>query len=156
MELNGEQIIKALECCGEMRECSTCPRYDRNNDLCEEDLHADTLSLIKELTAENKLLNVELGNANSEILRLIDREKELTEENERLKQLLDYKCLYGYDGEVMEYCVQGPCPHYEIKKEFVVDTVRKMQERLKEYFPYDADSGLYVVLDQIAKEMLEE
>lgn len=35
------------------------------------------------------------------------------------------------------------------------DTVREMCQRIKEYFPYDADSGLYVVLDQIAKEMLE-
>ena len=36
------------------------------------------------------------------------------------------------------------------------DTVRKMQERLKEYFPYDDDSGLYVVLDQIAEEIIAD
>lgn len=48
MELNREQIVKALECCGEMHECSICPRYDRNNDLCQEDLHADALALIRE------------------------------------------------------------------------------------------------------------
>jgi hypothetical protein len=64
--------------------------------------------------------------------------EELTEENERLRaSSVDYRNIP------------------DIKAETRADTVRKMQERLKEYFPYDADSGLYVVLDQIAKEMLE-
>ena len=38
----------------------------------------------------------------------------------------------------------------------IADTVRKMQERLKEYFPYDDDSGLYVVLDQIIEEIIAD
>ena len=50
--MTDSEIIKALECCGEMHECSICPRYDRNNDLCQEDLHIDALSLITSQKAE--------------------------------------------------------------------------------------------------------
>ena len=124
------------------------------------------------LTEENEYLKTQLTATEAryesrkesdleEVLELRLNVEELTEENERLKQLLDYKCLYGYDGEVMEYCVQGPCPHYEIKKELVADTVRKMQERLKEYLDDFYNSGEDALLDvpdlidQIAKEMLE-
>ena len=83
MELNREQITKVWECCVSGDDCTPCPLIDEPH--CAYVLNENTLSLIKELTAENKLLNVELGNASSEILRLIDREKELTDENERLR-----------------------------------------------------------------------
>jgi hypothetical protein len=69
----------------------------------------------------------------------------ISKENERLERICEsYALQYGtaMDKEVF------------LKQERA-DTVRKMRERIKEYFPYDDDSGLYVVLDQIAKEMLE-
>ena len=94
MELNVEQIRKGLECCSK-DDCDNCPNSFGN---CYSNLAKNALALIEELTAENKLLNVELGNANSEILRLIDREKELTEENvklaaENVRFMLDNKEL---------------------------------------------------------------
>ena len=39
---------------------------------------------------------------------LINRQKA---EIERLKECP--KCVYEYDGEVTEYCIQGPCPNFK-------------------------------------------
>ena len=117
MELKRDQIIKALECCAsEEYVCAQCPIDEKIKDDCEcgKLVAKNALSLIKELTAENKLLNVELGNANSEILRLIDREKELTVENERLHAS----------------CTEFTQNLHECK----ADTVRKMHSELYEEF----------------------
>ena len=92
---------------------------------------------IKELTAENKLLNVELENANYEILRLIEREKELTEENER---------LINASVNTVECAIDKI-------KEAKAKTVRKMQEFLKSSLKRDYITE--TVIDQIIKEMLE-
>ena len=58
-------IKMALECCGdeeEMHWCTECPYYDKENDLCQEDLHRDALDLINRLEAENERLRKECGN----------------------------------------------------------------------------------------------
>lgn len=51
MELNREQIIKALECCSNNDECvgEACPYYATG---CEKNMPKDALSIIKELTIE--------------------------------------------------------------------------------------------------------
>ena len=159
MELNREQIIKALECCSEdTADCHNCPYSEFQEGNCFDNAKKDALSLIKELTEEVTSWKEIAEGYQKQFEDCAEDRARLTEENERLKQLLDYKCLYGYDGEVMEYCVQGPCPHYEIKKELVADTVRKMQERLKEKafsVPTVYNSHFGRMIDEIAKEMLE-
>lgn len=54
MELNREQIIRALEFCAEHEYCVSCPCD--NECIGMESLMLDTLSLIKELTEENERL----------------------------------------------------------------------------------------------------
>lgn len=55
MELNREQIIKALECCdADNPTCGECPFYD-NHDYCW-NVNKQALALIKELTEENDRL----------------------------------------------------------------------------------------------------
>ena len=143
MELNAEQIKKALTMCWDTT-CTDC----EFNDNCEGHWQVleNALSLINELTAENKLLNVELGNASSEILRLIDREKELTEENERLRKLNDEgdECptCHGIGKIGTTNWLTNHLSKEQIAKEkaeavaeyhreLKADTVRKMQERLR-------------------------
>ena len=60
MELNREQIIKALECCGANDDCVgyKCPYY-ANCQFCITRISKDALSLIKELTEENERLRGE-------------------------------------------------------------------------------------------------
>lgn len=62
MELNREQIIKALECCKSFRDfymCDICPYYRlelADDENCTNRLSQDALALIKELTEENERL----------------------------------------------------------------------------------------------------
>lgn len=115
-----EQIIKALECCCKSK-CSAennadCPLI--NDEACACTLPKNALSLINELT----------------------------EENERLKEL---------------------CTTKEVEKELVrrqtkAETLRKMQERLNTVFysesKYMTQTHGYIryIVDKISKEMLEE
>lgn len=184
MELNREQVIKALECCNKaiVADCVDCPLCDV--DSCENSLLGNALSLInelteerdglenlihtmseienrmsetiEELTSENKLLNVELGNANSEISRLIEERKELTEENERLKRTQVVQHIH-IDEQFRKEC------EYEMKQ-LKADTVKKMQERLTSFFAND-DTLKYIEvdaeyineqIDHITEEILEE
>lgn len=60
MELNREQIIKALECCGTNdKSCSSCP-LAKDYSPCSKTMADNALSLIKELTEENQRLRSEL------------------------------------------------------------------------------------------------
>ena len=52
--MTDEQIVKALDCChselGNM--CSICPLFDPDNDYCEDELHKNTLIIIKRQKAK--------------------------------------------------------------------------------------------------------
>lgn len=64
MELNREQIVKALECCVTQGvACRDCPhKYDARGARCYAYLKQDALALIRELTEENERLRAEAGN----------------------------------------------------------------------------------------------
>jgi formylmethanofuran:tetrahydromethanopterin formyltransferase len=114
----------------------------------------DALSLVKELTEENERLN-------SSCTELTQKCASLTEENEGLQKALntDISIVRVSRGS-------GKTAHLRevgrIKVDAIrADTVRKMQERLKEHlekpeFPWDSFTVAEEVIDQIAKEMLEE
>lgn len=141
MELNRENIIKALECCTKSSLCARCPRGDY--DTC--DIEADALSLINELTEENKAWQMQLidkeEKADKAYHDLACEVEDLRAENERLRDT-----AYRLECEV----------HRER-----ADTVRKMQERLDKHFCHDpaflgVEQRLIMdVIDQIAKEMVE-
>ena len=154
MELNIEQIIKALECCmtTSQSDCSDCGYRGTTRSTfltCTNCLISDALSLIKELTVENKLLNVELGNASSEILRLIDREKELTEENERLRAEVSVKKKLLDEAERR---------YDETAKRFYKEGVKDIQSEIKKSLSALCKGDVTDIcrmIDQIAKEVLE-
>ena len=54
MELNREQIIKALEYCAKGNICHLCHKGESRH--CYEEVMLDALALIKELTEENERL----------------------------------------------------------------------------------------------------
>ena len=170
MELNREQIIKALECCitGHHENCCNLGKWHEEWN-CMTDIMKQSLALINELTAENKLLNVELGNANSEILRLIAEKKELTEENERLRAERDTLDIYNKDykfknKELTAFNRRWAKECAELQDEcdqIKADTVQKMQDAVAVHFGTYTDKDTVKVLDvvrllgKIAKEMLE-
>lgn len=164
-----EQIKKALHCCAHY--CGSCNKYCPlyTDDECTITLAKSTLALInsyenKIFELENRLKECENGYEGTlylERCKLHDAEeknKELTEENEGLKDYctklkrcyLSYETLYKVTRVRVDYTK--------------ADTVRKMQERLKasafvfastndgrKYFAVEIDT-----IDQIAKETLEE
>lgn len=127
---------------------------------------------IKEL--ENRLKECENGYKGTNFLdrcKLHDAEekvRKLTEENERLRvenKLLEsqYESMYDSVESTLRAEIADcgtPCKWCEGK--IKADTVRKMQERLKEYLDDFYNSGEDALLDvsdlidQIAKEMLED
>ena len=167
-----EMIIKALECCIN-NTCNECPRLGKLP--CQEPLMKDAISLINELTKEaenyksvaeyqqssNMSRGFELREKDRENNRLIREIDRLTEENERLKSV-EFTCAFIKPHKVLE------CPIFDEIERTKADTVKKMQERLKEkihesVYQYwnKGDGGYYLAedvdddIDQIAKEMLE-
>ena len=152
MELNRDEIIKALECCtsginhkGDIP-CLDCP-YDECNIVggtserqitgtCSSWLKKDTLSLIKELIEENERLRAE-----NEALA-ISEVKEC-----EISQMLVYRIRNKHPAVMA----------------VIADTVRKMQERLTTLFAND-ETLEYTEVDaeyineqivRIAKEIME-
>ena len=131
MELNREQIIKALECCLVESNCTGCPLHHQYETDCLKYAGEKALSLIKELTEDNE--------AQAEtITNLIDTIKNVSGVKE------EYEAFIG-----------GLKPKID---EIRADTVRKMQERLNaQKFTHKNFGELVYVddIDKIAKEMLE-
>ena len=72
---------------------------------------------------------VKRGNRNYDtdiVLDLINRQKA---EIERLKECP--KCVYEYDGEVTEYCVQGPCSNFKTVEQIKAEAYKEFAERIK-------------------------
>lgn len=126
MELNRNQIIKALECCKSplTSDCATCAYKGKSikNGIyvgCVNTLIADALALIKELTEENG--------------RLSGKVAEYEEERK-------------YHFEMSRKRIS----------ETKADTVRKMQERITKHATNGYPRKVRLdVIDQIAKEMVE-
>lgn len=182
--MNREQIIKALECCIEVNcgSIAVCPYREKFKNCfeCQANLKKEALALINELTEENKGLfarNLDLAEKGEKVVIAY---KKLSEENERLKetvkvrgetiedlQLLIRKVeeenerLHASCTELTQCCTKLETLYkVECKRVDTVkaDTVKKMQERLKEkleHYPQRCGDCFKEKVDQIAKEMLE-
>ena len=171
MELNREQIIKALECCAVWGDCQECHYagvpYKSRTDCCTYNSTRDALALIKELTEEAQTYKRHHDIMDCECARLEKMNDDLTKENERLRNKIT--CQVIIPDEKMEEIKNECLSRVELDiKAIQTDTVRKMQERLKAKVNADLDRcyalGLSVAgpfslfideIDQIAKEMLE-
>lgn len=50
----------------------------------------------------------------------------------RLAQYQDKeKCIYTYDGEIWDYCVQGPCPHHKTLEALRQEVAREIFEEIE-------------------------
>lgn len=131
MELNREQIIKALECCSSREEdtCDYCPLTEISID-CGRILHSISLSLIEELTEENERLR---GCVMSE-------EEVMDIANEATKQCT---LIIKADTvrEMKERIIENACS---------INMVNSEGQVIKTDYQISADR-----LDQIAKEMIE-
>ena len=157
MELNKEDIIKALEHCksAKLTKCYGCPR-EQEDGHCMYRLNEDALSLIKELTEDIE------WSAN----RIIEADKkvaELTEENERLraeKEAENKELFYKWKKIADETADRYEALYQDAKKALKADTVREMQERLDKHFCHDpaflgVEQRLIMdIIAQIAEEII--
>jgi hypothetical protein len=130
MELNAEQIIKALEWCSELRLCVDCPMraegyFSHSGNACRQALMKNALALIKELTEENERLRDKLERTDRALIVMDKAHNKLFTESFKIK----------------------------------ADTVRKMQEALEQRIHSKLSyHGWYLketVIAEIAKELLE-
>lgn len=91
-------------------------------------------------------------------LDLINHQKA---EIERLKECP--KCVYEYDGETTEYCVQGPCSNFKTVEQIKSEAVKEFAERLEEksfqsFGNYGITRDVVEVcdIDNLVKEMVGE
>lgn len=92
-----------------------------------------------------------------EVLDLITRQQA---EIERLKECP--KCVYEYDGEVMEYCVQGPCPNFKTVEQVKSEAYKEFAEKLENEINCRAtlsrqqDKNVIHIIHNLLKEMAGE
>lgn len=173
-----EEICKILECCSSPEyRCNECPIDQKKKDDCECGTFGmgEALTLIKELTEENKKITI---NMNAYGLTA----KRLSEENERLRAERDTLDILVKDfkfrlGEAMkanqtweEKNKDLECDNDMLREritEIRADTVREMQSAIKKYYSssiyrptqkhptkHTMIEHLFYVIDQIAKEMI--
>ena len=150
MELNKEQIIKALECCHTDKfSCIDCPFQYLNKFKECTNINKNAVALIKELAEENERLRGE----NEQWRNDWERNQSQWEEA--------YGKLEQENIEQDEAIIRALKEMGKIRQETKADTVRKMQERLDKRFCHDpaflgVEQRLIMdVIDQIAKEILE-
>lgn len=132
-----EEIMSSLEVIATTRNCNECQIRNCKWGTCN----------CSQITANAALV-------------LINRQRA---EIERLKECP--KCVYEYDGEVTEYCVQGPCPNFktveQIKTEAYKEFAEKLEEKLcdchtisdGEYCGFDC-GDIHECIDNLLKEMV--
>ena len=79
-------------------------------------------------------------------------------ELERLKECP--KCIYEYDGNTTEYCVEGPCSNFKTVEQIKSEAYKEFAEHLKEMWSnnyYDSpDVDFDEFVDNSLKEMVGE
>lgn len=131
--MTDSEVIKALEyCIADRIECDKCALQEE----CESNPFYSTIAKYA--------------------LDLINRQRA---EIERLKECP--KCVYEYDGEVTEYCVQGPCPNFKTVEQIKTEAYKEFAARLKSYLLLNEKGSTISVIsfeniDNLLKEMVGE
>lgn len=156
MELNRKQIINALEFCtgiNKLDACANCPAYLGCND-CVDFMREESLRLIKELTEENDRLQDLIKEVQEYNEAWVADNGRLRKENERLKSDVakEFTCIFGQPHKVSQ------CPIGDEIKNVKRETVRKMHDKIKEnaFNPNNKFDFIYDEIDSIAQDMLEE
>lgn len=126
--ISDEEIISSLEVIATTRNCSECKIRNCNWGDCN----------CSQITA-------------NAALDLINRQKA---EIERLKECP--KCIYEYDGNTTEYCIQGPCSNFKTVGQVRTEAYKEFAIRLK--CGVSITSGIITCddIDNLLKEMVGE
>lgn len=150
-----EEIIEALDLCTQQNgsiPCYDCPCWNDDEQECKGIDYTATLDLIKRQKAE-----IDSAKAKIEICaEVIERQDA---EIKRVKECP--KCVYEYDGEITEYCVQGSCPNFKTVEQIKAVAYKEFADALRKHYDnpvwyLGGSNGFFDNLDSLVKEMLEE
>jgi hypothetical protein len=154
--LTDEEIIEALDLCTQQNgsiPCYDCQCWNDDEQECKGIDYTATLDLIKRQKAE-----IDSAKAKIEICaEVIERQDA---EIKRVKECP--KCVYEYDCEIKEYCVQGPCSNFKTVEQIKAEAYKEFAERIRECCnsnnELSADAWLSVTTDIncVLKEMVGE
>ena len=88
-------------------------------------------------------------------------EEEITFQQAEIERLKECpKCIYEYDGNTTEYCIQGPCSNFKTAEQVRAEAYKEFAEHLKEMWSnnyYDSpDVDFDEFVDNLLKEMVGE
>ena len=126
--ISNDEIISSLEVIATTRNCSECKIRNCNWGDCN----------CSQITA-------------NAALDLINRQKA---EIERLKECP--KCIYEYDGNTTEYCIQGPCSNFKTVEQIKSEAYREFAEHLKEMWSNNYYDSPDVDFDEFVDNLLKE
>lgn len=99
--------------------------------------------IIKALKSEIHLTEYKVIKEQNKNSKLRNERNRLQAEIKRLKECP--KCVYEYDGEMTEYCVQGPCPNFKTVEQIKAEAYKEFAKLLRR----QAFDRLYVSVDEI-------
>lgn len=124
--ISDDEIISSLEVIATTRNCSECKIRNCNWGDCN----------CSQITA-------------NAALDLINRQKA---EIGRLKECP--KCVYEYDGNTTEYCIQGPCSNFKTVEQIKTEAIKEFAVRLKCGVPQETGVIRCSDIDNLVKELV--
>ena len=160
-----EDIISSLKIIATTRNCNECKIRNCKWGTCScEQITANAaLDFIKRQKIENKRLEKEVNLVSIQFQDLQERYEEAQAKIDKLKECS--KCVYEYDGEIMEYCVQGPCSNFKTVEQVKAEAVKECLAKVKNYikthcnpygkpdFDYDTSIKILNFIDSFAQEI---
>ena len=155
--MTDEQIVKALECCGNMNECKKeCPLDDLGGiDKCIHTLMLNALALIKRQQAEIEKLNVDL-----DAIRCAANSLKMHYDKAKSEAVWDIATEYEAYKEAVE------CALVETRSEAVREFAERLKSRIRKdideqgMFPLPYTKKAYdtvmIFINNLAKEMTEK
>lgn len=137
--MTDKKLTATFEYCVTQENCNHCPMHD--NCPTNYELQKRVLDLINRLKAENKNCGVKIQNQREQLKACNEKIKEQQAEIERLKEYP--KCVYEYDGDIVDYCLKSPCANYKTAEEIKTEAVKEFAERLKENTSEIVIGGVY-------------
>jgi hypothetical protein len=110
---------------------------------------------------QNTILGVVSSIENFPTADVVPKSEVEAEFEKRLAKYQDEeKCIYTYDGEIWDFCVQGPCPHNKVLEEVRQEVAREIFEELARKSTYVFPTMLYTIakrdVDELKNKYTEE
>ena len=147
--MTDDEIIKALECCGFEygNLCSVCPKYEKDNDFCQEELHNYAIDLINRQKAEIEKYKNNCEKCGAKTRECIESlHNIIAEQQAEIKELNTIRSRLIYDSGTLTKIYD------ELYQKIKAKAVKEFAEKLKNTYFIDSER-LCCQVDKVLKEM---